>query len=182
MDKFYYIISQLPILYFDKSSFMNVELFLMEAKKWLSRRDYDLLTQIRFDETSTEQKMPRLLKNYQKFEYQLRSDLALWRESTKKGQEIKPVHFPVTMLKEGNPLDVEKRLLAFRWQFLEELVREHHFDFAFLIIYLLKLQILERLSLFNKEKGLENFKNIVTIQTPDEWIVREDDSTQMAKS
>lgn len=176
MDRFYYIISQLPMLFFEKESFMTIDIFLMEAKKWLSNRGYRVLSQILIDDTSVEKKDPHLWQEYKKFELRFRTDLALWRQSVREGQEIKMTGFPVSIVKDGNPLEVEKRLLAHRWHFLEEMEKEHHFDFGFLIIYFLKLQILQRLSLFNKEKGVEVFKDIIATKSfePLEEIWKDD--------
>jgi len=64
------------------------------------------------------------------------------------------------VIKEGNPLEIEKKLLLLRWNLIEEKQQEHHFDLEFLILYFLKLQILDRLSSFNKEKGQEIFQKI----------------------
>lgn len=161
MDKHYYLISQLPTLFYDKETSMTIKIFLEEAEKWLSARDYRTLSGIELFDTSSEKKGPRLWQNYRKFETIFRSNLSLWRKSLREGQKVKSLSFPVSIVKEGNPLEVEKRLLEYRWNFLEEMEREHDFDLEFLIIYFLKLQILQRLSVFNKEKGKEVFKRVV---------------------
>jgi len=163
MDKYYYLISQLPVLYFDKESYMTTDYFLEEAEKWMSAGDYFLLSEIEINDVSLSKKSPRLWQNYQAFEYGLRSDLVLWRKARKAGQEHKPASFPTSIVKEGNPLEVEKKLLKLRWDFLDEMESEHHFDLDFLVSYFLKLQILRRLSLFDKEKGLEKFQKICRV-------------------
>ena len=66
----------------------------------------------------------------------------------------------MTLLKEGTPLDAERRLLRWKWDFLDETEHEHHFDLEFLIIYFLKLQILHRLVSFDAELGLHNYQNL----------------------
>ena len=99
-------------------------------------------------------------QQYKEFEYQFRNDLALWRKSLRTGQEYKPTSFPPSLVKEGNPLEIERRLLNRKWDYIEGLEQDHHFDLEFLILYYLKLQILHRLSVFNKEKGMETFQNI----------------------
>ena len=161
MDKHYYLISQLPTLFYDKETSMTIEIFLGEAKKWLSARDYRTLSGIALFDTSSDKMGPRLWQKYRKFEYFFRSDLSSWRKSLREGEKVKSLSFPVSIVKEGNPLKVEKKLLEYRWNFLEEKEKEHDFDLEFLIIYFLKLQILQRLSLFNKEKGTEVFKKVV---------------------
>lgn len=57
-----------------------------------------------------------------------------------------PSLFHVVMSAHRNPslLDSERALDQERWNFLEELERGHYFDLDFLIVYALKLLILER--------------------------------------
>lgn len=160
MDKYYYIVSQLPLLFYDKETFMTIEYFLQESAKWLSSKDYEVLCQVNIDDISLEKMGPKLWQQYREFEYQFRYDLALWRKSLREGQEYKPTSFPPSLVKEGNPLEVERRLLKRRWDFIEAIEQDHHFDLEFIILYYLKLQILQRLFQFNKEKGMITFQNV----------------------
>jgi hypothetical protein len=57
-----------------------------------------------------------------------------------------------------NPLEAERLLNRARWQFLEELEVGHYFDVERLVIYSLKLQLLERIALHDQEKGREQFE------------------------
>jgi len=163
MDKYYYIVSQLPILFFDKETFITIDYFLQEAEKWLNKSDYALLSQIDLNDISLDKKGPKLWQQYREFEFQFRNDLAWWRKSLRVGQEYKPTSFPLSLVKEGNPLEVEKKLLKRKWDYIEAIEHEHHFDLEYLILYYLKLQILRRLSFFNKEMGMETFHNIATV-------------------
>ncbi len=160
MDKYYYVVAQLPLLAFDRETYMTTEMFLEEAEKWLSPADYVILSQARYDATNLTTKAPRLLKQYVEWEYRFRTDLAKWRKALREGQDYKPEYFSASMMKENDPLDVEKALLKRRWAYIEEVEPDHHFDLEFLILYFFKLQILEKLSLYNKEKGLEIFQKI----------------------
>lgn len=162
MDKYYYIIAQLPTLYFDRESFLTTETFLREAKKWMRLREYRFLSSIDMFDTSLNKRDSRMWREYKKRESLFRDDLAGWRRSRREGKEIKKAGFPVSLVKEGNPLEVEKKLLKYRWEYIEELEKAHHFDLEFLILYFLKLQILQRLSLFEVEKGKERYQNVVT--------------------
>ncbi len=161
MDKYYYFISQLPSLSFDRASTMTIPLFFEEAEKWMSKHDYLLLTTVRFEETGPDKPIHKLWQTYRDFEFQFRTDLSRWREEKRNGRELKRLSFPASMVKEGNPLDVEKNLLSYRWQFILDLEGEHHFDLGFLILYYLKLQVLRRLSQFNKEEGAQVFEDTV---------------------
>ncbi len=164
MDKYYYVVAQLPLLYFDKETTMTTQMFLEEAEKWLSSRDFAILSRARYDSTDIEIKKPGLLRQYVEWEYTFRRELAAWRKSVREGMDYKPESFSVSLVKEGNPLEVERAMLKRRWDFIEQAEPDHHFDLEFLILYFFKLQILEKLSLFNKEKGLEIFQKISKVE------------------
>jgi len=160
MDKYYYVVTQLPMLFFDRESYMTTEFFLREAEKWLSPADFQCLVQARYNSITLTVKSPRLLQAYVDHENAFRQDIAAWRKAQREGLDYKLETIPTAMVKDGNPLEIEKNLLAFRWKLIEELEIDHHFDLEFLILYFYKLQILETLALYNKEKGLEIFKSI----------------------
>lgn len=160
MDKYYYLIAQLPTLFFEKSTEMTMDRFMEEAEKWMSGKDLETLKNVHFLDTSVEDKAPKLVREYRQFEKQFRSELAEWRKAVKDGVEYKPEGFSSALVKEGNPLEVEKKLLAYRWNYLDNKERDHHFDFEFVLVYYLKLQVLNKLSQFNKENGLAAFQKI----------------------
>ncbi|MGQ9561010.1 MAG: DUF2764 family protein [Candidatus Oleimicrobiaceae bacterium] len=164
MDKHYYLVSQLPTLYFDRETYLTVDAFLQEAAKWLSAAEYAVLAAVDFTDVTVAQHCPTVLARYKDFERHLRSDLAAWRQAQRAGQEYRPSTFPLSLVREGNPLEIEKRLLRLRWDFIEQQESEHHFDLEFLILYMLKLQILRRLFTFNKEKGMQLFRKICEVQ------------------
>ncbi|MBU2250847.1 MAG: DUF2764 domain-containing protein, partial [Candidatus Omnitrophica bacterium] len=60
----------------------------------------------------------------------------------------------------SSPLEAERKLLLLRWNFIQEQESGHHFDLTWLILYFLKLQILERLFSFDKDKGLVLFDQL----------------------
>ncbi len=160
MDKYYYLIAQLPMLFFEKPALMGIEAFLEEAAKWLSRRDNQQLVKIQYDDIFRPSKGQRSLRKVKTFESALRNDLALWRRSMKEGGDYKPSQTPPSA-REGNPLEVEKKLLRLRWDFITELEKDHHFDFDTVALYYLKLQILGRLFRFEKEKGRERYGQFI---------------------
>ena len=165
MDKYYYLIAELPTLFFGKEAAMTIEKFLAEAQNWMDARDYHILSQVDMNDFDAKKRVNPVYDEFKLFENQIRSDIALWREAQKKNQEYKPSNFPVSMIKEGNPLEIEIRFMELRWQFIDELEREHHFDLGFLILYYLKLQILQRYYIFNKEQGLKKFQKLCEVNT-----------------
>ncbi|MFO7891465.1 MAG: DUF2764 family protein [bacterium] len=171
MDRYYYLVAQLPTLVFEKKSGMTIEYFLEQAEKWVNKRDIRKLKKIDLDDTSFKKMGVKSYRQYQEFEYRFRKGLADYRKSVKKSEESKKVSFPEELVKEGDPLSIEKKLLRYRWDYIDELTKEHDFDLDALILYYLKLQIKNKLSVFNKEKGLEVFH-----QTVDEKSDRTDTS------
>ena len=160
MDKYYYFVAQLPTLFFDREAPITIEEFLDEGEKWMGSRDFALLSRVDVSHTEANSGDPQVLQNYKAFEFDLRNELALWRGTRGTDQEYRPSGFSLSALREGTPLDVERRLLQWRWDFIDEEEREHHFDLEFLVLYLLKLQILRRLLMFDKEEGLKTFQNL----------------------
>ncbi len=160
MDKHYYLVAQLPMLFFDREPGIDRARFLAEAEKWLSPAEFALLTRVDAARTAAAAQDPPSLRRYQEFERHLRQELALWRATRGTEQEHRPAGIPLAWLREGTPLDVEVRLLRWRWDFLEEEERDHHFDLELVILYYLKLQLLERLRRFDAEAGLQVFRQL----------------------
>jgi hypothetical protein len=163
MDKYYYLVSLLPTLYFDKEPEISADYFMQELEKWTSKRDFNLLSSLDIKNVSCERSDPSVLQQYKRRESAIRNDLVTWRREKRAGREHKPGSFASSLLKEGNPLVVEKNLLRLRWDFLSERDLDHHFDLETLVIYHLKLQILQRLAQFDKEKGLENYRTMYKV-------------------
>ncbi|MBN2600668.1 MAG: DUF2764 family protein [Candidatus Marinimicrobia bacterium] len=157
MDKYIYFATQLPLLVFDKEPALGIDVFLTEGRKWLSDSDYGMLIAVSINDTGPANNDPAALREFKTYENKLRNELVLYRKSQKARQEYKPRLFAAAVLKEGNPLDVEKKLLLLRWNILSELEFGHYSDMQFFILYYLKLQILQRLQQFDKDKGKEKF-------------------------
>ncbi len=163
MDKYYYTVAQLPALFFNRETSLSIECFLDEAQKWLSVKDYKVLSQIDINDATIEKKQHQVIKKYKDFESRLRADTAMWRKARKLDQEYKPLNFSTSVLKEGNPLEIETKLMEIRWAYIEEIEQDHNFDLGILILYYLKLQILRRLFTFNKEIGLTKFQKLYEV-------------------
>jgi hypothetical protein len=163
MDKYYYLVSLLPTLVFDKSPEISFDYFMTEAEKWTSPRDLSILSNLDIRDVTDKQSDTRVLREYKQLETAVRSDLAEWRKQKQNGKEYKPSAFPASLISDVNPLQAERNLLQLRWDFLSEKEREHHFDLDSLILYNLKLQIQRRLMSFDKEKGMETYKTMYKV-------------------
>lgn len=164
MDKYYYLLSQLPYLQFNQEQLITRRYFMEEAQKWLSADEYENVIQASiYDYSPEENAESEILNNYRNFEFQLRMDLASWRKAKQEGHETREVSFPIALLKDESPLVVEKNLIEYRWKFIDDLLLGHYFDLEAVLGYFLKLQLLERLFSFNKEKGKEKFSQLSKI-------------------
>ena len=66
-----------------------------------------------------------------------------------------------------SPLMAEEILNKARWRCLDELEFGHYFDIERLVVFFIKLQILERTSSFDAEVGMERLNAIVSQGAPD---------------
>ena len=158
-NKYYYLISSLPYLDFDKPLTIDREWFLDEAKKWLTDKDLKILKSLDMDNFSVLSSDTDIIKEQKAFEEALRKDLKEARIIRRDNLDEKPPKQIRDVFQKANPLEMEKALLKKRWDFIEEIDLDYHFDLNALILYCMKLMILERLASFNKEDGLHVFEN-----------------------
>lgn len=158
-DRYYYFLAQLPGLRFEKEPGISIPAFLAEADKWLTRSDASILRRADLFNRSDEAGGCRLLERIREFERGFRSEMAEWRRARREGREMR-TSFPPGLVREGNPLEVEHKLLGWRWDRLEQEEQDHHFDLEAAVIYHLKLQIAARLAVYNAERGLQAYRNL----------------------
>lgn len=173
MDKYYYLIAQLPGLEFGKETYLTRDFFLEEAAKWLSEKDWQELEKTGFNQLKDGGKSS-FLRKYQNFELTLRRELVDYRKGLSAdylagaGQEKVPDFQPGEVLTrdllEGNPLEVEKKILFFRWQKAEELAQGSAFSLEAVLAYFLKLEILETMKKFDREKGAKEFESLTEVE------------------
>jgi len=160
MDKYYYLISQLPFLKFNEKTYLDSKIFLSQAAKWLNDKEISCLKKVNICDFRVDKEEPLLIQEYKKFEQALRKDLVVFRRKKEAGSKLKVLK---THTLEGNPFEIEKKLLRARWDYIEESEKSHFFDLEALILYFLKIQILEKLAIFNKEKGTRKFDSLCEV-------------------
>lgn len=163
MARFYYLVAQLPPLRFDAAPGIDLEGLHREAGKWLPARDAAVLRDVDLNDISPSGSEPAALRRYKAFQIAVRHDVAAFRQARRAGREYRPQAFPLSVVREGNPLEVERKLLGVSWSFVDASARQHHFDLAALIYYSLKLQILLRLSRFDGARGMTVFRRLCEV-------------------
>ena len=167
MGQYYYAVSSLPYLHFDSEVYPSHDEFIQLCEHNLSRSDMRELARIDVDAG------PALrggrLKKWFDWNRSLAAELAILRAEklgldTDAFQRVEKVSGTEELAREifgqGSPLTAEEVLERARWAFLEELEVGHYFDLQKLMVYGLKVSILERKAQFDTEAGLENFKRI----------------------
>lgn len=160
MDKYIYFAAEMPGLQWGSEQFLSEQDFLEEAQKWMNDADYSALTHTladRYDSPVSK----GVYVDYLTFEKDLRTELAAYRKAAKDGYEYKFVHLPAQLVKDGSPLDIELKLMKYRWDWLEEREFGHYSDLDFFLLYYLKLQLLQRVATFKKEVGEEAFEALI---------------------
>lgn len=158
MDKYYYFVSQLPFLTFGQESYIDKEGFLGEAKKWLSDKDFSSVSGVSLNDFYPRDGDSEVLANYKNFERALREEISRFRRNESRIGSSFDLN-----LNQGTPLEIEKALLHLRWEFIESLEGGHFFDLEILILHFLKLQVLERLFTFDRDKGTVVFDKLCEV-------------------
>jgi len=163
-NRYYYLISSLPYLRFEERPPITKEQFLSECRKWLDPTDLRDLNTADIKELDIRSGDPEIIKDWKSFDIALRENIADIRRSRKDAsQEKVPVSFK-EVFKAKTPLLVEKRLDRMRWDFIEDREVDRHFDINTLLLYSLKLQILERHATFDQERGKAVFEGLCEVR------------------
>ena len=151
-----YFIAGLPGLIFGASPPFSFSDYLAKADSFILPADKDILRNLsRGGEYICEDNLPEALKRWQIFDTALRNELAVLRAGPRRGEPAKYLRpqkekdydlerLAVSAYKNSSILEAERFLDEERWRFLEGLAFGHYFDLDFLVIYGLKLLILER--------------------------------------
>ena len=147
------------MLKFNEKPYLSKAYFLDEAGKWLTKKDLEAISAADINDFYPKARDMDLVKEYKKFEKKLREEISSLRRKERRSLSVLK-----SLVLEGSPLDIEKRLLGLRWEFIEEKEQGHYFDIGFLGMYFLKLQVLERLFTFDKEKGTLIFDSLCEVK------------------
>ena len=151
-----YLISSLPMLSFSIKIPFGLEGFFAKCQGLIPGSEIELLRSACYqDSNALNTAATASLRKWADFEIALRNELVRARAGRKKIDPLKFVRLPdspqayishVAMVayRSTSIMDAEKILDQERWNFLESLSFGHYFDFDYLLVYGLKLKILER--------------------------------------
>ena len=176
MVEYYYLLSSLPMLNFYGEPPLPYPDFVEQCALWLSERNLHQLRLARIDiENIPPEKVHNdLLNRWVSFENTLRNELVKIRSKTLQIPEEKYLR-PESAFDPGarslvhqaietpSPHQAEVELLKIRWDFLTHHEAGHYFDLTALIIYGLKLQLLDRMKDFKEAKGQQILEQLVAL-------------------
>ena len=173
MDRYYYLIASLPALSKTEKPIIGSAALLEQARQWLTKYDQRVLDGASIHDPFVGSEHCPVLEQWAVFETNLRNVMVTVRSRLR---SVEPKHYyhPVDEVVSGletqvveclglpTPLEIERALLDLRWRFLESLEPGHHFDIDCLVIYYLKIQLLERLFSFEPAVGRQVLATIGT--------------------
>ncbi len=157
-----YLIASLPMLNFSSGLPLSLENFLARCQNLIPKKAAEILLRVcRQDVENLSLQGPASLRSWVSFETTLRNELVRSRSARKKidalkflrlpdAPQVEVSHLAAAAYRSTSALEAEKILDQARWNFLEALSRGHYFDLDYLLIYGLKLKILERWDIIYK--------------------------------
>ena len=168
---YYYFAASLIHIQFGDKTPLTVDEFLVDCARLLTADDYACLAAVVSGEPCDFNN--NTARAWYRFEHDLKNEFAFQR-GEKKGnpaayvrgsREINPVarDLAAQVFKTDNPLEAEKMIDTARWRFLDEMAVGQYFNFDYILIYGLKLKILERYEHIESPKGKEIFEKVKNV-------------------
>lgn len=161
---YYYIVASLPSLSLHEKPNITIDAFLAVCKDFLDDNDFNILQLISLFNVEDDRIPLDAVKRYFQWEKGIKNILVKLR-AEKLGVEPEPFirgeviydYFQSALAENtfnaNSPLLAEELINKARWNYLDELENGHYFDIDKLAIYYIKLQLHERMSLFNQKIG-----------------------------
>ena len=160
---YYYLVASLPHLKFGAAPRLTPGEFLRRCAAQVSTAHYRILAKVELFQARPAKTGLALLDRWHDRERALRTALAAVRAQrlgvTAAGhpRDFRPdprlAEIARQLLALDSPLAADEELDRARWRFLEELAFGHYFDLETLVVYRLKLRILERRARFDAVVG-----------------------------
>ncbi len=169
MTQYYYLVASLPMLRPDDPPPLDSPAFLELCREQAAAEDHALLARISLDSLELLPGDPAAWGDYALWETALRDELAVQR-AQRLGLDPEPFLRPAPFfagltavareaLGAGTPREVEAALDRRRWSRLDEIETGTQFSLGRLVVYRLKLLLLERRQRFQPEPGRQAFQN-----------------------
>ncbi|QIA09094.1 DUF2764 family protein [Draconibacterium halophilum] len=151
-----YLMTSLPALSFGQVPPITIDEFNKDAKKQLSAKHFKALQSVDIQKLNSKvrvQQISSLIKT-------IKEDLSEIREAKAKNRQAKTERLPKKALK-GNPLEREMNIMHWQWEELQDIEAGKTFTLTEVLVYKLKLQLVERMYSFDKKKGAKVLASVV---------------------
>ena len=161
---YYYLVPSLPTLRPEDSGEISCDVFLQKCSQFLTSDDLESLRHSTIDNFDP-QSPNTVFRKWQQWETDLRNQLIVLRcqklrldpkHFTRAGTEFIQISRSVKeAFAASTPMESENYLHKLRWAYLDDMERSYLFDLNYLIIYYVKLQLLERRKKYTLERGMK---------------------------
>ncbi len=159
MSNLVYLMCSLPSLRFGQEPPISMDEFIDEAKGQLSAKHFKKLEPVDiFKATDSDGKVG--LKSIGNMLGDLQEDISEIRAAKAQKRTPNLARLPQATIN-TNPLEREKLIMRWQWEELDTIQAGEGFTLTEVLVYKLRLQILNRLSSFNKEHGLQVLESVV---------------------
>jgi hypothetical protein len=170
---YYYLVAFLPDLSLDRPLPITTKDFLALCSEHLPAASFRLLAETDLFQPTASRTRLQVLNVWFEREHTLRNELARLR-AQRLGWEVTPIPrsagrdaelaaVAMRILENESPRWAEDELDRARWTFLDGLEFGHYFDLESLALYALKLRLLERRAVFNKDRGRAWLRTFVSL-------------------
>jgi len=180
-NEYIYFTSSLPDLSFTGEPPSSVELFLEDCRSLFAGDDYTLVEGVLSGNVSDDRGGNAVVRNLVEFNQGFQNDLTHFRaERARKdasdytrGPRTGSQHYTETIAQAGkmtNLLEAEKLIDQLRWDVWDDIVANSFFRVENVIVYALKLQMLEKYQAVRSNKGTEIFEDITDPEFLEEYL------------
>jgi len=174
MSLYFYFSASLPMLEFRTPSTLSLEKYLEDAQRLLPQKDFNAIEQaLEPDPQVSRRSVYPLVREWGQLNHRMCNQGAYVRAASAKKDPASFVRgkYEVDSAlvdlfhqadKADNLLQGELLVDEYRWKILDELEQGHFFDLENLIIYALRLQILERQEKMTSVKGKQKLEEYLT--------------------
>jgi hypothetical protein len=156
MSNMVYLMTSLPSLSLRQVPPITIDEFNDDAKRQLYARHYKKLQSVDIQKLNAKVGV----KSISSFLKKLKDDLSEFREAKAQNRQAKPERIPNSLLR-GNPLEREMNIIQWQWEELQDIEAGKTFTLTEVLVYKLKLQLIERLYSFDKNKGAQVMASVV---------------------
>lgn len=156
MSNMVYLMTSLPLLSLGQVPPITIDEFNDDAKRQLSSRHFKALQAVDIQKLNAKvgaKSVSSLIKNIQE-------DLTEVREAKVHNRQARTARMPNSVLR-GNPMEREMNIMQWQWEELQDIEVGKTFTLTEVLVYKLKLQLVERLYSFDENNGAEVLASVV---------------------